>query len=55
MGLIYDGLMYERIYEILKDRIESECYPAGTKLPSRDNLCRNLEHRLKPSAACYPC
>ena len=42
MGLIYDGLMYERIYEILKDRIESGVLPAGTKLPSRDNLCREF-------------
>lgn len=32
MGLIYDGeAMYERIYEILKDRIESGVLPAGTK------------------------
>ena len=52
MGLIYDGLMYERIYEILKDRIESGVLPAGTKLPSRDSL---LEHRAKPFAAYYPC
>ena len=42
MGLIYDGLMYERIYEILKDRIESGVLPAGTKLPSRDSLCREF-------------
>ncbi|MFR3751646.1 MAG: winged helix-turn-helix domain-containing protein [Enterocloster sp.] len=34
--------MYERIYEILKDRIESGVLPAGTKLPSRDSLCREF-------------
>ncbi len=42
MGLKYDGLMYERIYEILKDRIESGLLPAGTKLPSRDDLCQEF-------------
>ncbi len=55
MGLIYDGLMYERIYEILKDRIESGVLPAGTKLPSRDNLCREFGTSAKPFAAYYPC
>ena len=42
MGLKYDGLMYERIYEILKNRIESGLLPAGTKLPSRDDLCKEF-------------
>lgn len=42
MDLIYDGLMYERIYEILKGRIESGVLPNGTKLPSRDNLCKEF-------------
>ena len=55
MGLIYDGLMYERIYEILKDRIESECYPLAQNFRHGIIYAGNLEYRLKPSAACYPC
>ena len=42
MGLQYDGLMYERVYEILKDRIESGLLPSGTKLPSREDLCQEF-------------
>ena len=42
MVLQYDGLMYERIYDILKDRIESGLLPVGTKLPSRDDLCQEF-------------
>ncbi len=42
MGLKYDGLMYERVYEILKDRIESGLLPVGTRLPSREDLCQEF-------------
>ena len=38
----YDGMMYERVFQILKYKIESGLLPAGTSLPSRSDLCQEL-------------
>ena len=35
-----DVLMYENVYEILKDKIESGRLPRGSRLPSRAELCK---------------
>ena len=33
-------LMYERVFQILKNKIESDLLPEGTSLPSRADLCQ---------------
>ncbi|MFR6332003.1 MAG: GntR family transcriptional regulator, partial [Eisenbergiella sp.] len=33
-------LMYERVFQILKNKIESGLLPEGTSLPSRADLCQ---------------
>ena len=38
----YDGMKYERVFQILKYKIESGLLPAGTSLPSRSDLCQEL-------------
>ena len=38
----YDVMMYERVYQILKNRIECGLLPAGTSLPSRSHLCEEF-------------
>lgn len=35
-----DMLMYENVYEILKDKIESGRLPEGSQLPSRAEMCK---------------
>ncbi|MDO5602770.1 MAG: GntR family transcriptional regulator [Oscillospiraceae bacterium] len=35
-------LMYDRVFQILKNKIESGLLPEGTRLPSRADLCREL-------------
>lgn len=42
MRLKYDCLMYERVFQILKNKIESGLLPAGSSLPSRINLQREF-------------
>lgn len=42
MTVKYDGLMYERVYNIFKNKIECGIIPAGTKLPSRGDLCQEF-------------
>lgn len=42
MSLKYDMTMYERIFRILKNKIESGLYPAGSSLPSRADLCQEF-------------
>lgn len=42
MGLSYDIMMYERVYQILKNRIECGLLPAGASLPSRIHLCEEF-------------
>lgn len=37
------ALMYEMIYRILKNKIESGVLPGGTKLPSRAGLCQEFD------------
>lgn len=37
-----DVVMYERIYGILKNKIECGLLPQGTKLPSRADLCKEF-------------
>lgn len=41
--LKYDCLMYERVFQILKNKIESGLLPAGSSLPSRINLQREFD------------
>ena len=36
-------LMYERVYQILKNKIESGLLPEGTSLPSRADLCLEFD------------
>lgn len=38
----YDMTMYERVFQILKNKIECGLLPAGSNLPSRANLCREF-------------
>ncbi len=38
----YDCLMYERVFQILKNKIESGLLPVGSSLPSRINLQREF-------------
>ena len=40
--LKYDCLMYERVFHILKNKIEIGLLPAGSSLPSRINLQREF-------------
>ena len=42
MVLSYDIMMYERVFQILKNRIECGLLPAGSSLPSRVNLCEEF-------------
>lgn len=35
-------MMYERVFQILKNRIESGLLPIGSSLPSRSNLCEEF-------------
>lgn len=35
----YDMLMYERVFRIIKNKIESGLLPPGTSLSSRADLC----------------
>lgn len=43
MTLKYNMLMYEKIFQILKNKIESGLLPAGSVLPSRADLCLELK------------
>lgn len=38
-----DVAMYEKVYQILKNKIESGILPPGYKLPSRANLCKEFD------------
>ncbi|MDO4273818.1 MAG: GntR family transcriptional regulator [Eubacteriales bacterium] len=38
-----DVVMYEKVYKILKNKIECGLLPGGMKLPSRANLCREFQ------------
>ncbi|WP_462384800.1 GntR family transcriptional regulator [Intestinibacillus massiliensis] len=38
----YDIMMYERVFQILKNRIECGLLPAGASLPSRIHLCEEF-------------
>lgn len=40
--LKYDMTMYERVFQILKNKIESGLLPAGSSLPSRSDLCQEF-------------
>ena len=42
MILSYDAMMYERVYQILRNRIECGLLPTGSSLPSRSNLCEEF-------------
>ena len=35
-------VMYEKIYRILKNKIECGLLPSGSRLPSRTDLCREF-------------
>ncbi len=37
-----DVIMYDKVYSILKNKIESGLLPAGTKLPSRARMCEEF-------------
>lgn len=43
-----DALIYERIYSILKTKIESGLMPVGSKIPSRADLCQEFGASEKP-------
>ena len=38
----YDMMMYQRVFQILKNRIECGLLPAGSSLPSRIHLCEEF-------------
>lgn len=48
-------LMYERVFQILKNKIESGLLPEGTSLPSRADLCQEYGTSEKQSAGHWPC
>ncbi len=38
------GLYYEKVADLLRNRIQSESYPVNTKIPSEDSLARELDY-----------
>ena len=44
----YDKFHYNRIFEILKNKIESGLMPKGTVIPSYADLCKEYKVSNKP-------